>query len=210
MSDSEMKPLRELQDWLDNREPLVAEFREIVRRSHKEPWPEFFVIGLAQDNSKGVLKPAVKGVPEGRIQYEVGEGPPWRTVVELAARTTAVRSRRWDPVTRSVKPIPASWRTLSYEAFPFLCTMSIGDGWADLMIATSAWIAEIGVPAGWRFSDIKEKYGELRLYDGPSDDLDDICTAAEILSESICDQCGARGRLRVDAGWYSTRCDQHA
>lgn len=210
MSDSELEALQALQDWLDNRQALVDDFKTIVGRSHKKPWPDFIVIGLAQDNAKGVLKPATKGVPEGRIAYTVGEGPPWSVVVELAARVTAVRSRRWDPVAKTVKPIPETWRKLAYEAFPFLCTMSIGDGWADLMIATAGWMSEIGVPAGWRFSDIKEKYGELRLYDGPSDDLDDICTAAERLSECICDACGAPGRLRVDAGWYSTRCDEHA
>ena len=77
------------------------------------------------------------------------------------------------------------------------------------MVAMAGWMCEFGIPAGWRFDDIKEKYGQLRLYDGPTGDLDDICEAAELLSEHICDACGAPGWQR-GRGWIKTRCDAHA
>ena len=200
--------LHRLHDWMEVRQPLVIEFGALINVQAGEDWPGFRATGHEYDMRKGSLKPRYEGVPAGRIQYTVGEGPEWSTVVELAARMTAVRSRRWDPKNQKVRPIPAAWRTLTAEAFPFLCTMEIGDGWADLMIATAGWIAEIGPPSGWRFGQIKEKYGTLRLYDGPTPELDDICVAAERLSGHICDRCGGVGRLRT-VGWMATRCDDH-
>lgn len=202
--------LQRLHDWLENREPLVSEFKELVRRSHPEPWPNFVVTGLAHDISKGILKPSSKGYPEGRMKYAVGEGPHWRTVVELAARITAVRSRRWDPITQTVKPIPPAWSSLTRETFPFLCHLAISDGWSDLIIAMCGMLTEAGLPPGYQCSQIKEKYGTLRWYDDGNDErINDIVEAGENLSGHICDTCGAPGRER-EGGWVSTKCDQHA
>lgn len=205
-----MEDLKKLHDWLENRQPLVADFQSLVAAVHDQPWPEFVVTGSTYDMRTGILRPSYKGVPAGRVAYTIGEGPSWSSVVELAARITAVRSRRWYPITRTVKPIPPKWQDLSREAFPFLCHMEIDHGWADLMIAASGWIAEIGPPAGFRSSQIKEKYATLRWYvDGPDDGIEDILEAAELLSGHICEKCGRPGRLR-EGGYFTTRCDEHA
>lgn len=205
-----MTDLEYLHDWLENRAPLIADFQSLVAAVHEQPWPEFVVSGSTYDMRSGVLKPSYKGVPSGRVQYAVGEGPMWAAVVELAARITAVRSRRWDPAARIVNPIHPKWQDLSREAFPFLCSMEIGPGWGDLMIAAAGWIAEIGPPSGFRSSQIKEKYATLSWYfNGPDDGIADIIEAAELLSGHICERCGAPGTLR-DGGWMSTRCDAHA
>lgn len=201
--------LHRLHDWIENRQPIIDDFEALIHAQAGQAWPDFRVTGHEYDMRKGMLKPRYECVPAGRIAYTMGEGPEWATVVELAARMTAIRSRRWDPKRQRVRAIPAAWRTLAGEAFPFLCSMEIGEGWADLMISTAGWIAEIGTPAGWRFDQIKEKYGSLRLYDGPTPEIDDICEAAERLSGHICDRCGGIGRLR-QSGWMATRCDEHA
>lgn len=206
-----LNDLQQLHDWLENRQPLIDDFQALVAAVHDEPWPEFRVTGSAYDMKTGVLRPTYEGVPAGRVAYTVGEGPMWSAVVELAARITAVRSRRWYPITRTVKPIPPAWQGLAIEAFPFLTHMEIGHGWADLMIAAAGWITEIGPPAGFRSSEIKEKYGDLRWYfDGPDDGIADILESAELLSGHICDKCGRPGELRTEGTWLMMRCGEHA
>lgn len=203
-----MEDLKKLEAWLENRQPLIAHFQSVVAAVHDDPWPSFRVTGSTYDMTRGVLRPTYSGVPGGRVKHAVGEGPVWSVVVELATRVTAARSRRWDAETRKVRPIPKGWRNLAAEAFPFLCHLEIGDGWSDLMITTAGWIAEIGPEPGWRFSQIKEKYGTLRLYDA-FEAVEDICDAAELLSGHMCEKCGAPGRER-SGGWISTLCDEHA
>lgn len=202
--------LAHLEAWLENRDPLIADFKSLVTAVHEDPWPSFRVTGQTYDMKAGTLRPTYEGVPAGRMQYTVGEGPEWAAVVELPARITAFRSRRWYPITRTVKPIPPAWQTLAIESFPFLCHMEIDHGWADLMIVAAGWIAEIGPPQGFGSSQIKEKYATLRWYfDGPDDGIADIIEAAELLSGHICEKCGRPGKLR-EGGWMSTRCDEHA
>jgi hypothetical protein len=148
-------------------------------------------------------------VPAGSHNAGGGEGPDRPTLVELASRVTAVRSRRWNTATQKVKPIPQQWRQLVRESFPFLTYMEHGDGWADLIIAMSGWIAEIGPEPGFRFSDLKEKYGTLRAYHYSANvKIETIASAAEWLSGCMCEHCGAPGKLRT-GGWMSTRCDEH-
>jgi hypothetical protein len=210
MGFSMLGELERLQRWLDNRELLIADFKTLVARSHSEPWPDFVVIGQEYDMKTGLLRPHYKGVPDGSHHAGGGDGPDRPTLVELAARITAFRSRRWDSGRRSVKPISSKWKPLAREAFQFLPSVEIGDGWADLIIAMSGWIAELGLPEGYRADQIKEKYGTLRWYDNSGDEMiDRIVTAGEWLSDHLCDKCGRPGQLR-EGGWLVTRCDWHA
>ncbi len=63
---------------------------------------------------------------------------------------------------------------------------------------------------------IKEKFGTLRFYwSGPfdretSDRIDEAVDLAEFRSACTCEECGARGSLRVARGWYAVRCHDHA
>ena len=85
-----------------------------------------------------------------------------------------------------------------------------GPGWFDLLHATFVVISEKCPGAEWWTTDIKEKFGALRVYwsgDLP-DDGDLVLDAAESLSEHVCEECGAPGSTR-EGGWIRTLCDQH-
>jgi len=59
-------------------------------------------------------------------------------------------------------------------------------------------------------AQIKEKFGGLRYYaDGDVDEqMDGMIDFAESLSYTICEECGAPGKLR-GGGWMRTLCDKH-
>jgi hypothetical protein len=59
-------------------------------------------------------------------------------------------------------------------------------------------------------AQIKEKFGGLRYYaDGDVDEqMDGMIDFAEALSYTICEECGAPGKLR-SGGWMRTLCDKH-
>jgi len=59
-------------------------------------------------------------------------------------------------------------------------------------------------------AQIKEKFGGLRYYaDGDVDEqMDGMIDFAESLSYTICEECGAPGKLR-GGGWIRTLCDKH-
>ena len=61
---------------------------------------------------------------------------------------------------------------------------------------------------------VKEKFGGLRFYIGGtsieiSDTIHGAIALAERLSYLICEDCGNKGHLRDDLGWYRTLCDTH-
>lgn len=95
------------------------------------------------------------------------------------------------------------------SAFKLHWGLECGSGWADLIAATLS-IYEAADEPVW-FSQIKEKYGELRMYGtGALGDLEDLEDHAEILSRHICEDCGAPGRTRSYRGWFRTQCNKHA
>jgi len=62
-----------------------------------------------------------------------------------------------------------------------------------------------------QFTQIKEKYGTLRVYGfNISDEQQAIIDKYERLSAKTCETCGAEGKLRVKGGWYYVTCDEHA
>jgi hypothetical protein len=57
------------------------------------------------------------------------------------------------------------------------------------------------------FSQIKEKFGSLRIYtNGHNDYQDGMITLAERLSETICMQCGSNKDVKQTNGWIVTLC----
>lgn len=63
---------------------------------------------------------------------------------------------------------------------------------------------------GFRISQVKEKWGSLRIHCTLVDDrIDRLVAAAESASEVTCDVCGGRGRSTGKCGWISTRCEKH-
>jgi hypothetical protein len=60
-----------------------------------------------------------------------------------------------------------------------------------------------------KLSQVKEKYGTLRMYwTTYPDGIGEIEMEAERKSETICEQCGKKGKLRGQ-GWYYTACYKH-
>ena len=102
-----------------------------------------------------------------------------------------------------------------------------GDGWYHIIDATCALIqdhfqnqqhnavwSKHGEGSARVFppvvaTQVKEKYGTLRFYHTGGDDyIDGVVAMAEYMSGSICETCGAPGKLR-DSGWMRTLCDEH-
>ncbi|MFK4381033.1 hypothetical protein [Bradyrhizobium sp. USDA 223] len=90
-------------------------------------------------------------------------------------------------------------------------------GWRDLLDRLCVRIAGIVQADGgaFRFSQIKEKYGTLRVsWDGrlPPDadaQVEKAIGLAEARSAVTCEVCGEEGRLR-DGAWLTTRCEAHS
>ena len=61
-----------------------------------------------------------------------------------------------------------------------------------------------------QFSQIKEKYGTLRVYANyASDFAEGVIDMACSMSSITCEQCGMPGKMR-GAFWYYVSCDEHA
>lgn len=117
--------------------------------------------------------------------------------------------------------------------------ISIGPGWwtllSDFCEQLEQGLRRHGETGKWFIRQVKEKFGELRIYVRPAtyqrpdidglvgwvEDIDppEPSSAQEMISiirEQIvgqanhtCEECGEPGGLRVLDGWYKTCCDQH-
>jgi hypothetical protein len=83
------------------------------------------------------------------------------------------------------------------------------DGWFDL-IYTACQVIQNHMEYApetppFRFSQIKEKFGGLRLYHYGGDDFTRaVCTMAEALSYKVCELTGDRGQLCSTGFWLRT------
>lgn len=86
-------------------------------------------------------------------------------------------------------------------------------GWEAIVNALRRDLTELDPEL--RVEQVKQKYGELRVYVAAGDPsvaaaVRDLITEAESASERTCEQCGRPGRLRTDRPWATTLCDEHA
>lgn len=96
----------------------------------------------------------------------------------------------------------------------------MGPGWLPLLEhLCEALAAELGPDRvdALRFTDVKSKYGGLRVgYVLSTDDdrLDQAVSGVvgfhEEASERACEHCGAPGRQYDNGGWIATACREHA
>lgn len=108
------------------------------------------------------------------------------------------------------------------EGFYFQC----GPGWFPLIKTLVRQIENTQRNRNWkgesrvqyRFAQVKEKFGTLRIYsasdcaDNTDNTLEQIYGAerfAESYSAYVCEECGNVGKLR-SGGWLRTLCDKHA
>ena len=99
------------------------------------------------------------------------------------------------------KPILESNMSFGFECY---------DGWFDLISTLSQDITNyckennLDIP---EVSQVKEKYGELCFYVNSCDDtVFEMIDKAEDKSATICEKCGAEGKLRT-GDWHITLCD---
>ena len=102
------------------------------------------------------------------------------------------------------------------ERYPLILERSsidVGDGWftlLDCLLEQLQTRARSGLDPQPVAEQIKEKYGELRVYlKVYSDAQDQLIEFAATLSCRTCDVCGSPGELLKNAGWLRTRCAQH-
>ena len=96
-----------------------------------------------------------------------------------------------------------------------MCEMSGGPGWHDLVVAVNELIDQEAEPE-FRFTQIKEKFGQLRMYwhgADPSGRINQLVEAAEEISASMCETCGKDAKMRQTRppmGYVHAACDEHA
>ena len=84
-----------------------------------------------------------------------------------------------------------------------------GNGWFKIM---EELCEKIGNIPGFKFSQVKEKFGTLTIYyDGPNNEDDRAIVRqavddAEIKSSNTCEICGEPGERKSNNGWLSTDC----
>lgn len=102
--------------------------------------------------------------------------------------------------------------------------LECGDGW-DLIIANLQDDVEAVVRSNrqmfpnsaFKFAQIKEKFGTLRIYYDLFGEWDDVhvksiinfVKEAENLSAMTCETCGDEGKTRSLGGWLKTVCNHH-
>ena len=136
---------------------------------------------------------------------------PREITVELVDRMLRSRWARWDGYAMAIRPATNEDMTRLQQLHASCVNYcECGPGWHDLINAVFQWVEELG-ETEWQSSQIKQKYGGLRVYyDGyPGDFGDMIIEAAEIVSFHTCEECGAPGTLRDD-GYRQALCDECA
>ncbi|MAN76705.1 MAG: hypothetical protein CML24_05825 [Rhizobiales bacterium] len=179
------------------------------------------LVTLQVTGDDGTLRYAVEHgeLPAKLAKTEYHPSPSFHRedVIDLIAETLRSRWTRFDA--NDGEPFTLT-RDELYDLrdhYDACCSpLDCGVGWYDLLNAVFRMAAQTGV-SDWWTTDIKEKYGGLRIaYSaGPGltpeslEHLDRIIDAAEHLSEHICEECGAPGKMR-EGGWIRTLCDEHA
>ncbi|MBQ6518561.1 MAG: hypothetical protein IJI14_07575 [Anaerolineaceae bacterium] len=98
----------------------------------------------------------------------------------------------------------------SYK-YDFTMLDFVPDGWSNLFLEMceelSAAIKGKENEKTFRFEEIKEKWGELRMYTaGTSEETEKIIEEYTIKSRKVCIRCGAAA-TRISRGWISPYCD---
>jgi hypothetical protein len=84
------------------------------------------------------------------------------------------------------------------------CNYGCGEGWRPILEELCAKIEVLDPTV--RIAQIKEKFGDLRLYiDGGSEEVYDLIREAEERSSVTCEYCGAPG-IKDYTRWIKTLC----
>jgi hypothetical protein len=109
-------------------------------------------------------------------------------------------------------PLPENPRTLKDAFFHFRCD----DGWYDLINSCcntiNHYLKNHKQPPAFHFTQIKEKFGGLRMYYECGDPfIEGIIHFTESVSYKICEETGKPGKLYAKpTGWIKTLCRENA
>jgi len=86
-----------------------------------------------------------------------------------------------------------------------------GPGWDGVIGQCLTTLAGLGLPDDFRLVQIKEKFGELRIYHngrtGEHDHaVEDAIAQATEASVHTCERCGMAGIRMAEHGWWRTLC----
>ena len=89
----------------------------------------------------------------------------------------------------------------------------IGVGWIPLVetfLKLAEWDAQYNKTPPVQILQVKEKFGELRIYySGGDKRTDAYVTFAMAMSKQMCEECGAPAVTSNKKGWIKTVCDEH-
>ena len=87
--------------------------------------------------------------------------------------------------------------------------VGVGDGWYNILHRLCEKIIEIDTNKKFRFFQIKEKFGQLRIYgadDGGTLKIYDLISQAENESSKTCEYCGTIEDVTSSGRWIKTLC----
>lgn len=107
---------------------------------------------------------------------------------------------------------------------PTKLAFEVSDGWLDLiddgLSKIEAYLGAVGWLGKSEVRQIKEKFGELRIYVRPRDGhewSDEIATGLASIRDEImnlsartCEICGKAGQIEVIGGYHQCLCPEHA
>ena len=95
-----------------------------------------------------------------------------------------------------------------------MCWGFPGDGWKTLIDNLSRRITKLDPDGTLQAEQVKEKFGGLRFYYGGkvrtkeiAEQIRHLVDEAEEKSFHLCEECGHKGEIRNDIGWYRTLCE---
>ncbi|MBX9910826.1 MAG: hypothetical protein K2Z25_19240 [Beijerinckiaceae bacterium] len=116
-------------------------------------------------------------------------------------------------------PADETWSKRLRQRWPMrlMCSMECGPGWADLVEALNELI-DVEATGEFRFTQIKEKFGQLRAYWHGVDEhgrIEELVEAAEEVSASMCETCSGDAKVWQTQGgpgfgYVHVACDEHA
>ncbi len=88
--------------------------------------------------------------------------------------------------------------------------IATGDGWYELLWKLCIDIEATNPPKEFKFEQIKEKFGQLRIYTWEdTEEIEQLIIKAEEDSAHICEVCGNPGKIQTDRVWLQALCEEH-
>lgn len=104
------------------------------------------------------------------------------------------------------------FKNVNYHNEEYMVVVDCDNGWYsiidELCSKIVSYCRDANLPI--HFVQIKEKFGDLRIYYDMCDEyIDSLIHDAVVKSRVSCEKCGKPGVLRK-GGWVQTLCDEHA